>query len=269
MAPRPPIRLNGIVLPPPMIATEAQHHPSKTPAEAFQAAARAIVIRTLLLEEAARLGVVVEPELVAPGKRETEDEARIRTLVEDRVPVCEPDEAQCRAYFEANRLRFRSMDLFEASHILFVAHPHDADVYSACIARAEDIILTLTDAPQHFERIAREQSECESRANGGRLGQIVPGETVPEFESFLYAIEEGEIASVPVKSRFGIHVLRLDARALGDLLPFDYVQERISMFLTERDWRRNAASYIDSLVSKAEIEGVEMASQGTRDAVSV
>lgn len=269
MALRPPIKLNGIVLPPPMIAAEAQHHPSRTPAEAFLAAARAIVIRTLLLEEAARLGIVAEPELVAPGKRETEDEARIRALVEESVPVSEPDEAQCRAYYEGNRARFRSVDLFEASHILFAAHPHDTEAYAACIARAEGIISKLAEAPHQFEYIAREQSECDSRANGGRLGQIVPGETVPEFESVLYKLDEGQIASAPVKSRFGVHVLRLDARAIGDLLPFDYVQERILMFLAERDWRRDVAHYIDGLVSKAEIEGVEMVSQETREATSV
>ena len=51
MAPRPSIKLNGVVLPPHMIAAEAQHHPSQTPAAAFQAAARALIIRTLLLEE--------------------------------------------------------------------------------------------------------------------------------------------------------------------------------------------------------------------------
>ena len=37
MAPRPAIKLNGVVLPPQMIAAEAQHHPAETPAEAFLA----------------------------------------------------------------------------------------------------------------------------------------------------------------------------------------------------------------------------------------
>lgn len=269
LALRPQIKLNGVVLPPPMIATEAQHHPAKTPAAAFQAAARALIIRTLLLEEAGRLGIVAESELIEPGKRETDDEARIRVLVEERVPTNEPDEAQCLAFYEENRSRFRSVDLFEASHILFAAHPHDADAYSACVARAEDVISKLISSPHQFENIAREESECDSRANGGHLGQIVPGETVPEFEAVLYKLEEGEIASEPVRSRFGVHVLRLDARAIGEILPFDYVQERISMFLTEKDWRRDVAQFVDGLVSKAEIEGVEMTTQGAHEAAGV
>lgn len=259
MAPRPSIKLNGVVLPPHMIAAEAQHHPSQTPAAAFQAAARALIIRTLLLEEAKRDAIAAEPEFVAPGKRELDDEARIRALMEARIPVTSPGEDECRAFYETNPSRFRSPDLYEASHILFLAHPHDAQAYAGAVARAEAVIAELARAPARFEAIAREQSECDSRANGGRLGQITPGETVPEFEKVLEGLEEGQISPAPVRSRFGAHVLKLDARARGETLPFEYVSEQIESYLAERQWRRDVAAYIARLVGEAQIEGVEMA----------
>lgn len=263
MAPRPPIKLNGVVLPSHMIAVEAQHHPSQTPAAAFQAAARALIVRTLLLEEAKRDAIVAEPELVAPGQRELDDEARIRTLIETRIPMGEPDEDHCRVFYDFDLSRFRSPDLFEASHILFLAHPHDALAYAATVARAEAVITELSAAPGRFEAIAREQSECDSRANGGRLGQIGKGETVREFEKALLELEEGKIAETPVKSRFGVHVLRLDARARGEALPFAYVRERIADYLTEQQWRRDVAAYIEQLISRAHIEGVDMSSRNS------
>ena len=258
MAPRPPIKLNGVVLPSHMIAAEAQHHPAQSPPMAFQAAARAIIVRTLLLEEAKREGVVAAPEFVEPGKRELDDEACIRALIEARIPIVEPDESQCRAFYDADPSRFRSPDLFEASHILFLAHPHDAKAYAEAVARAEEIIAELSRAPGRFEAIARERSECDSRANGGRLGQIVRGETVPEFEQALQKLDEGQIAATPIQSRFGAHVLKLDARATGDVLPFEYVRERISDYLAEQQWRRDAAAFIERLVSQAQIEGVDI-----------
>jgi peptidyl-prolyl cis-trans isomerase C len=259
MALRPSIKLNGIVLPSHMIAAEAQHHPSQTPAAAFQAAARALIIRTLLLEEAKRDAIAAEPEFVAPGKRELDDEARIRALMEARIPVTEPDDGQCRAFYDANPSRFRSPDLYEASHILFMAHPHDAQAYAGAVARAAAVIAELTRSPGRFETIAREQSECDSRANGGRLGQLVPGETVPEFEKVLQSLEEGQISPMPVRSRFGAHILKLDARANGETLPFAYVHEQIESYLAERQWRRDVAAYIERLVGKAQIEGIDMA----------
>jgi len=269
MAPRPPIKLNGIVLPPHMIAAEAQHHPAKNPAAAFQAAARALIVRTLLLEEAKREAIKAEPELVAPGKRELDDEATIRALIETRIPVSEPTELECRTFYEADSSRFRSPDLYEASHILFLAHPHDAPAYSAAVARAQSVIAELSESPERFEAIAKEQSECDSRANGGRLGQIVRGETVSEFEGALQELEEGQISPSPIQSRFGAHVLRLDARALGQTLPFEYVKEQISAYLAEQRWSLDVAAYIERLVSQAQIEGIDISpsrAQGGRAA---
>tara|TARA_R110002110_G_scaffold29413_4_gene105059 strand:- start:1191 stop:1994 length:804 start_codon:yes stop_codon:yes gene_type:complete len=259
MAPRPAIKLNGVVLPPQMIAAEAQHHPAKNPAMAFEAAARALIIRTLLLEEAARQNIVAEPELTAPGKRELDDEARIRALVEASAPIDEPDEAACRAFYDKHQARFRGSDLFEASHILFAAHPHDVEAYAQAATYAEEVIAELAQAPRKFEAIARERSECDSKANGGRLGQIVSGQTVPEFESVLHSLDEGTIAATPVKSRFGAHVLRLDARALGEVLPFDYVREHIVTLIAERTWRRDMTRLVETLLARAEVEGIVMA----------
>lgn len=268
MALRPQIKLNGVVLPPHMIASEAQHHPAKTPAAAFQTAARALIIRTLLLEEADRCGTVAEPELVSPGKRETGDEARIRALMESAVVAVEPDEAACRALYDADPSRFKSPDLYEASHILFIAHPHDAETYAAATARAEALIAELMKKPSRFETLAREQSECESRANGGRLGQIVKGDTVQEFEAALEKLSEGQISPEPVRSKYGVHILKLDARAVGKPLPYEYVHERIMLFLAEKAWRKDVARFIDGLVANAEIEGIDMTTTAAREAVA-
>jgi peptidyl-prolyl cis-trans isomerase C len=258
MAPRPSIKLNGIVLPPHMIAAEAQHHPSKTPAAAFQAAARAIIIRTLLLEEAARQGITGEAELVAPGKRELGDEACLRGLMEKSVPIAEPGEAECLSFYEVNTERFKSPELFEASHILLPADPKDPRARSAAVTQASALIDELRAAPQTFESLARQFSQCDSRENGGHLGQLASGETVPEFEAALYQLEVGAISPEPVLSCFGAHIIRLDARKTGATLPFTYVKDIISVFLAERSWRLRVADYIEGLIAAADIEGVDM-----------
>lgn len=259
MTERASIRLNGVTLPPQMIAAEAQHHPARTPAAAFDAAARALIVRTLLLEEANRLGVVAEPNWVEAGKRELDDEARIRKLIESEIQMTEPAALACRTFYDENPARFRTADLFEASHILFSAHPHDAEAYGAAGARAEVVIAELQQSPERFEALARELSQCDSRNGGGRLGQINPGETVPEFETALRSLEVGGITQKPVMSRFGAHIVRLDGRAAGNTLPFEYVAASIGDYLTERQWRRDVAAYVEKLIGLAQIEGIDMA----------
>ncbi len=258
MSQRASIVINGVTLAPQSIAVEAQHHSAKTPAAAYDAAARALAIHMLLLQEAERLDIKAEPALVSPGKRETGDEARVVALIETNVPLIEADEAACRAHYDLNKDRFCGPDLFEASHILFAADPGDETGYHRAVASATDTIGALIHSPALFESLAREKSDCDSRSNGGRLGQIASGTMVPEFETFLYALDEGQIAAVPVKTRFGAHVLRLDKRALGQILPFDYVHERIGTYLTERDWCKKLAEYIGKLVEAATIEGIDL-----------
>jgi len=86
----------------------------------------------------------------------------------------------------------------------------------------------------------------------------VRGQTLPEFETFLFALEEGQLSSVPVKTRYGIHVLRLDRRVAGRTLPFDLVETRIAGFLAEASWRRAVSQYIKILVGRAEINGIDL-----------
>jgi peptidyl-prolyl cis-trans isomerase C len=165
----------------------------------------------------------------------------VRALISDVASITEAGEAECRAFYDANPARFVSPDLFEASHILFAARPSDKDAYADAFRRAAAAISELQEAPQKFEAIARERSECESRANGGRLGQSPRGQLVPEIEAALDALKEGEIAVMPVKSRYGVHVVRLDRRARGQTLPYGYVRARIAAWLAERNWRRTVA----------------------------
>ncbi len=251
------IKVNGVAIEPRAVAAETQHHPASAPERAEAEAIRALVVRRLLLDEAARLGLTPEPARDEKGRPETDQDALIRQLLEQEVTVPEADADTCRRYFENNRRKFRSPDLFEAAHILFAASPQDQEAYEAATVKAEQMIEVLKRDPRAFETIARERSDCSSGKDGGRLGQVARGDTVPEFETFLCNLEEGQLCPVPVKSRYGVHVLRLDRKIEGRDLPFEHVADRIADYLQEASWRRAAAQYIKLLAGKASIEGID------------
>jgi peptidyl-prolyl cis-trans isomerase C len=198
------------------------------------------------------------PQLIAEGKRETAEEAKIRQLLEFRVPIYDVSEAECHAYYDSNAAQFRSPELMEASHILFAVDSCDSEVSEKARTAAQAVLAELSRQPSLFERLARERSDCSSKSGGGRLGQLAPGDAVPEFEAALACLEPGEIASAPVQTRFGFHILRLDARIAGKPLPYSYVHDKIAAFLGERRWRTDAAFFVARLVEAAQIEGVEM-----------
>ena len=252
------VSVNGAVIPDQAIAAEAQNHGAENAEAAIDAAARALVVRELLLQEADRLGVRPAPERLEDGRHETEDDALIRSLLNAEIAVPDADEETCRRYYDNNVDRFRSPDLFEAAHILFAAAREDTGAYERAVRAAEQTIEELKQQPDTFDAKARERSACPSSKNGGRLGQIAKGQTAPEFETFLFSLAEGQLCPVPVKTRYGAHVLRLDRRIDGRTLPFETVRDKIAAYLEESAWRRAAAQYVGLLAGRAEIMGLEM-----------
>lgn len=257
------IQVNGVAISRDAISREAQNHPADKPIAAWQEAARALVIRELLLQEARRLNIAAEPCCDDEGRRETEEEAAIRQLVEQEVRTPEADEATCRRYYENNRARFRSADLFEVRHILIAAAPEDNGARAAAREQANGIAETLRAEPHRFDELAKDCSACPSGQAGGNLGQIGPGQTVPEFERALLGMPVGEVAPQPVETRYGFHVVYVERRIAGRDLPFEWVRERIADWLAEKTRRIALTQYLNILAGRAEITGITLESSGS------
>jgi peptidyl-prolyl cis-trans isomerase C len=243
------IVVNGTVIGERDIAREVQYHPASSFDEARRQAAEALVVRELLLQRARRS---------IAGSGDDQEEALIATLISREVKIPEADEETCRRYYHAHIGRFRSPDLVEARHILLVARPDDAPALAAARAKAQEVIDLLRGHPHRFPELAKELSGCPSARQGGSLGQLTRGSTVPELETFLFELEPGQLCPVPIRSRYGFHVLEVQQRVEGKTLPFETVQKRIADYLEERVWRRAVHQYIRLLVGASSITGIEL-----------
>jgi len=253
------VSVNGTVIAHDAIVREMRHHPAKQPMAAWQEAARALAVRELLLQRARHLGLTPAPKSDDEGRRETVEEALIRALLEREVSVPEPDEETCCRYYAQNRARFCAPDIYEASHILFAAAESDRDGYAQARADAEAVLAAVQERPESFATLAQAYSRCPSAAQGGNLGQLMRGETTPEFERALEALATGEITDVPVATRYGFHIIRLVRKHEGMTLPYEAVAARIADYLSDSVRRRADAQYIARLVSAATIEGIALA----------
>lgn len=79
-----------------------------------------------------------------------------------------------------------------------------------------DTIKERLDNGKDFAEMARQYSEDASAANGGDLGWVNPGDTVPQFEKAMNALKPGEI-SVPIQSPFGWHIIQVIERRKQDM----------------------------------------------------
>ncbi|MCY3879818.1 MAG: peptidylprolyl isomerase [Rhodobacteraceae bacterium] len=254
------LSVNGSVITVKEIAAEAQNHraPEGKPGLAWRAAAKSLVIRELLLQEAARRRIDASPQKLGNGRRETDAEAIIRQLTEAAIKPSPPSPDEVKAAYDAQPELFRSPTLSEASHIL-IAVP-DPGKEQEAEARAVRLLKELRKDAACFGRLAREHSACSSASSGGALGQLSEGDLVPEFEEAMRLLAPGEIADSPVRTRYGFHIVRLDARAEGQVLPFESVRERINDALEKASWASAGRDFIQGIVARAEISGIDMGS---------
>lgn len=252
------IKVDGAIISRDAIARETQNHPSSTPLEAWTSAARALVVRELLLQEVRRRGIVAAPITDAEGRRETDDEAAIRLLIDTVVATPEPDDDTCRRVYDANVSRFRSSDLSEVRHILIAAAPRDEAARADARRRAQCLIDELSLQPSLFADLAASHSQCPSAATGGSLGQITDGQTVPEFERAIAEAPAGAVMPTPVESRYGFHVVSVDRRVPGNQLPFEIARPQIAAWLVAKSRHIGIRAFISDLARVAKIEGFEL-----------
>ena len=256
----PAVVVNGETIPTAAIAAEAQNHnaPRDKPGIAWRKAAQALAIRALMLQEARTRGLEADPEELAPGRFETEDEALIRTLLDEALTIPQVTDEAVRAEWAKDPGRYRSAPLWDVSHILCACDPRDEAERPMAEARAQDLLARLKGDARGFADVAQD-SDCGSKAAGGHLGQLGPGDTVPEFEAALRVLAEGGMTTAPVLSRHGWHIIRLNATAPGQVLPYDTVRPKIAQALEKAAWARASRDFVEALAEEAQISGASLA----------
>ncbi|MBN3792091.1 peptidylprolyl isomerase [Burkholderia sp. Ac-20353] len=242
-----PLSVNGVAIGDDAIAAERAHHDDA--ADPLDAARRALVVRELLRQCAVALALIADG---APL-----DDAALDALLERELThLPEPDRADCERYYAQHPARFRRNDIVYASHILFAVT--DRVPLAPLRRRAESALAGVLAAPDTFEAVAQASSNCPSAAVGGSLGQLLRGDTVPEFEAALFDTDALGVLPRLVNTRYGFHIVRIERRVAGDAVPFDEVETHIAAFLAERVRRNAMRQYIAILAGGARVEGLAL-----------
>lgn len=180
----------------------------------------------------------------------------IEALLASEVTTPSPTDNECRRYYETHPREFQSGDLVHARHILFQVTSQIS--VPDLRARAEETLNTLLRQPDRFEALAREVSNCPSGQQGGNLGQIGRGDTVPEFEKALFRLGATGILPELVKTRYGFHIVAIDQSIPGEKLLFAAVRHQIAQRLRSSVEQKAVRQYISMLAGGAKIEGAQL-----------
>ena len=145
-------------------------------------------------------------------------------------------EEETRKYYDDNKEQFKRGESVNASHILVATEEE-----------ALNILNQIKSGEIAFEKAAREFSTCPSKNSGGSLGDFERGQMVPEFDSAVFAMNEGEISDAPVKTQFGYHLIKLNKKNPESEVPYSDMRGEIYNMLIGEKRRKAYESKINQL----------------------
>jgi peptidyl-prolyl cis-trans isomerase C len=241
----------------------ALHAPSETIAPD---ALRQRACTELLRQVAQREGLLATDD--APVTDDAISEAAtvaIDTLLERALRVPDPTDEACRRHHAAHAARYASGERVRVRHILFAVTP-GMDVV-ALRKRAEAALLDVRchdgTAGDGFVHAARTLSNCPSGAEGGDLGWVEAKDCAPEFAREIFG--KAEIGVLPrlVHSRFGLHVVEVQAREPGVVPEFAAVRGAVAVALRQQGFVTALRQYLQVLAGAAVVEGVDLEGRDT------
>lgn len=136
--------------------------------------------------------------------------------------------------------------MVNVSHILISTDKHSDEEAQAL---ADSLSQQLESDSKSFDELVLTYSEDPSaRSNKGKFTNVKKGDMVRAFEVQAFQMEEGEI-SAPVRTQYGYHIIRLDAKIAPEQLSFDEVKWRLIENERKKHDDRITENYISELSS--------------------
>jgi peptidyl-prolyl cis-trans isomerase C len=196
-----------------------------------------VVLREIFAQEAEQRGIAASPEFKARMQLARES-VLIRELFEDYRRKNPVTDAEAQAEYDKFKAQASGTE-YRARHIL---------------VEGEDEAKSLTaqiKGGASFEELAKKHSkDAGSGQNGGDLDFAKPDSYVPEFGNALTKLQKGQMTEAPVKSHFGWHIIRLEDTRDAPFPAFDEVKPQ----LKQRMEQARMQQYQEELRAKAKTD---------------
>jgi peptidyl-prolyl cis-trans isomerase D len=169
------------------------------------------------------------------------------------VNTNEITEAEARKYYEAHKSEFDRPARAAVSVIsipLSVTATDSAATRDSLLKLRAQIVAAADQKAVFADLATRTSNDTTSAVRGGELGKSTASEFVPQFTAAAKALSVGEI-SAPVKTDFGWHLIRLDAKA-GDSLSLRHILLTVTMNEAAATRAAKRADSLSTLAGSAE-----------------
>ena len=177
----------------------------------------------------------------------------------DQLPGGKPQvtDAEIQAYYAAHAAQYQVKDQAKVRHIL-IAVPAGADAKTDAAAKmkAEDLLKQIKAGGNFADLASKNSDDPGSKATGGELGFLSPGQTVPEFDKAAFSLQPGQTSDL-IKTKFGYHILQVEERTQAHEKPLSEVRAEIVPVLEQQKFGTAEAAYAKSLSDEAAKNGID------------
>lgn len=197
-----------------------------------------LIQQTVLLQEAKKAKIADKPE-VKQAINTARNNILVQGLAQDWARQHPVSEADMKKAYDADKKAYGDTE-YQVRHILVKTED-----------QAKNLIQRLNKGAD-FGKLAQEFSEdTGNKAQGGLLGWVVPRSFVPAFGASFTSLKPGEVAQAPIRTEFGFHVVKLEAKRPEELYPsYESQKPVIRNALTNRFVQK----YVQDIVKKAKVQ---------------
>jgi peptidyl-prolyl cis-trans isomerase C len=162
-------------------------------------------------------------------------------------------DAEVHDYYVANQARFAQPEQINVRHVLIKVKP-DADEATIAAARKKiEQILEQAKTGADFAELAKKHSQGPTAPKGGELGFLPRGRLVKPFEDAAFALKPGEISGV-VRTQYGFHIIKLEARRKGSVVPEQEAAPAIRQHLSSSKLQQAVGERVRTLRQQGSVE---------------
>ncbi|MBM3285717.1 MAG: hypothetical protein FJY81_07565, partial [Candidatus Aminicenantes bacterium] len=160
------------------------------------------------------------------------------------------------AFYREHPESFRTEEQIRASHILVASGPDDSPDARAQKRLEMSRLQGEVKKGVEFAELARQHSDCPSKAKGGDLGYFERGKMVKAFEDAAFQMKTGEVSEI-VETQFGYHLIKVTDHQQPGTLTIEQVRDDIAAFLEQQNREQAVGDYLAKLRGSAKIEYAE------------
>ena len=168
-------------------------------------------------------------------------------------------DAELQAYYNQHLDQYKVKEQVKVRHILIAVPPGaDAQKDAAAKAKAEDLLKQIKNGGNFAELAAKNSDDPGSKVQGGELGWLNRGQTVPEFDKTAFSLSPGQTSGV-IKTQFGYHILQVEDKKQAHTKSLAEVKPEILPVLEQQRAAAAEQTFASQLVDAAKKDGLAKA----------